>query len=245
MFLVGLVCFVIGIVVDRKNKISNGEAGQLWKDGRLVKVGSLGSLLKNTGGLLCALAVMLFLSRWAQASAAVDVYKCTNAAGKVEFQDRPCDTKAKGERLNVQPNSAGNMSLEEVRAKAAALKSKQQARQDAEDRAAAADYAARQQAWQQDRAHQDAIDMQQTVRASGASAGQVQYNNGFYARQAAAAKDESRDRSSTATNGPAGRTREAAGQVRGLASPTLSARTARRRRTMGQWTPSCAPSRQR
>ncbi len=108
------------------------------------------------------------LSPWAFAG---DVYKCQDAAGKIEFRDRPCDAAHKSQKVDVTPNSIGTMTLEEVRAKSAELKAKQQTRQDAENKANADAYAAQEWALQQGRALQDA------------DAAQTQYNGGLYAGQ--------------------------------------------------------------
>ena len=85
---------------------------------------------------------LLAIAIFPLSASAADIYKCQTAAGKVEFQDRPCDAKAKAEKLDVQPNTVGHQDLTEIRAKAAALKAKQQARTDAENKAAADRYAA-------------------------------------------------------------------------------------------------------
>ncbi len=109
-----------------------------------------------------------------------DVYKCQDAAGKIEFRDRPCDAAQKAQKVDVTPNSVGTMTLEEVRAKSAELKARQQARQDAENEANADAYAAQERAWRQERALQDAIDLQQALRDSEANARQDQYYGGYY-----------------------------------------------------------------
>ena len=102
-----------------------------------------------------------------------DVYRCQDAAGKIEFRDRPCDPGYKAQKIDVTPNSIGTMTLEEVRAKSAELKAKQQARQDAEN-------AAQESARLQERAW---IDLQQAMRDGGANAAQTQYLNGYYPGQ--------------------------------------------------------------
>lgn len=101
-------------------------------------------------------------------TAAADVYKCQNAAGKVEFRDRPCDAATKAEKLDIQPNTSGTMTLEEVRAKNAAMKAKRQAAQDAEDRALAADYEARRREFVEDRAHREAVATREALQNSNA-----------------------------------------------------------------------------
>jgi hypothetical protein len=106
-----------------------------------------------------------------------DIYKCQDPAGKIEFRDHPCDAGQKAQKIDITPNSVGTMTLEEVRAKTAELKAKQQARQDAENKANADAYAA------QVRVSQDAIDLQQAIRDSGSNTPQTQFYNGYLAGQ--------------------------------------------------------------
>ena len=129
------------------------------------------------------LALLIVVAAMSPPALAGDVYKCQDAAGKIEFRDRPCDAAHKAQKIDITPNSVGTMTLEEVRAKSAELKAKQQARQDAENKANADAYAAQERAWQQERALQDAIDLQQAIRDSGSNAAQTQYYDGYYAGQ--------------------------------------------------------------
>jgi Domain of unknown function (DUF4124) len=108
-----------------------------------------------------------------------DVYRCQDAAGKIEFRDRPCDPGQKAQKLDVVPNTIGTMTLEEVRTKSAELKARQQARQDAENRANSDAYSAQERTSEHERALQDAIDAQQILRDNGVNNSQ----NGFYSGQ--------------------------------------------------------------
>ena len=63
MFLLGVVLFVIGVVIDRKSKTPDGTVGSIWRAGRLVEVASTGRIFKDLGKILCAGAVMLFLPK--------------------------------------------------------------------------------------------------------------------------------------------------------------------------------------
>jgi hypothetical protein len=122
------------------------------------------------------LALLIAVAAMSPPALAGDVYRCQDAAGKIEFRDRPCDVGHKAQKVDVTPNIIETMTLEEVRAKSAELKAKQLARQSAENEANADAYVAQERAWQQERALQDAID-----RDSGANAAQTQYYGGYYA----------------------------------------------------------------
>ena len=121
------------------------------------------------------LALLIAVAAMSPPALAGDVYKCQNAAGKIEFRDWPCDVGHKAQKVDVTPNIIETMTLEEVRTKSAELKAKQLARQNAENEANADAYAAQERAWQQERALQDAID-----RDSRANAAQTQYYGGYY-----------------------------------------------------------------
>jgi hypothetical protein len=56
----------------------------------------------------------------ATAASAGEIYKCPNAAGKVEFRDTPCPTAA-GTKIVVQPNSVQVQDQSELRAKREAV----------------------------------------------------------------------------------------------------------------------------
>ena len=88
------------------------------------------------------LALLIVVAAMSPTALAGDIYKCQDAAGKIEFRDRPCDATQKAQKVDITPNSVETMTLEEVRAKSAELKAKQQARQDAENKANADAYAA-------------------------------------------------------------------------------------------------------
>jgi hypothetical protein len=119
------------------------------------------------------LALLVAVAAMSPLALAGDIYKCQDAAGKIEFRDHPCDVGHKAQKVDVTPNTIETMTLDEVRAKSAELKAKQQARQSAENEANA--YAAQERAWQRERALHDAID-----RDSGANAVQPQYYYGGY-----------------------------------------------------------------
>jgi len=121
------------------------------------------------------LALWIAVAVMSPPALAGDVYKCQDTAGKIEFRDRPCAATHKAEKVDVKPNSVGTMTLEDVHARSAELKARQQARQDAESKAEAEAYAAQEWAWQRERALQDAID-----RESGVNAAQPQYYYGGY-----------------------------------------------------------------
>jgi hypothetical protein len=63
---------------------------------------------------LTAAACAVSLASLSHPVAAADVYKCTNAAGKVEFQDRPCDGKGTAQKLDVKPNSVAPTDTGEI-----------------------------------------------------------------------------------------------------------------------------------
>ncbi len=129
------------------------------------------------------LVLLIAVAAMSPSALAGDVYKCRDAAGKIEFRDRPCDPAHKAQKIDITPNSVGTMTLEEVRAKSAELKARQQARHDAESRASSDAYVAQERAWQQERALQDAIDLRQAMRDGGSNPALTQYYNGYYAGQ--------------------------------------------------------------
>ncbi len=125
------------------------------------------------------LPMLIVVAAIAPSAFAGDVYKCQDPAGKIEFRDRPCDAAHKAQRVDITPNSVQTMTLEEVRARTAELKARQQARQDAENKANADAYAAQEWALQRERALQEATDPQQAVRDSGAGDVGTQYYGGY------------------------------------------------------------------
>ncbi len=129
------------------------------------------------------LALLIAVAVMSPSASAGDIYKCQDAAGKIEFRDRPCDAAQKSQKVDITPNSVRTMTLDEVRAKSAELEARQQARQEAENKANADAYAAQERGWQRERALQDAIDLQQAIRDSGAYAAPTYYYNGYFARQ--------------------------------------------------------------
>ena len=113
--------------------------------------------------------------------AAGEVYRCTDAAGKVEFRDTPCAAANAARKLDVQPNSVGTMTADELRAKTAESKAKREARQRAEAQAEATELEARRRAYLDERAHQDALDTQEAIR-KGADPPPGAYWDGFSRR---------------------------------------------------------------
>jgi hypothetical protein len=100
-----------------------------------------------------------------QLAAAGDIYKCPNAAGKVEFRDRPCDGAVAGEKIKPKDNSVGTGSdITTIRAQDAEFKARQVAKQKAADKANAEAYAAGERQWQQERAHQDSQAIADAIR---------------------------------------------------------------------------------
>lgn len=77
---------------------------------------------KYTVWLFLPILVALPLS-----SASADVYKCLTAAGKVEFQDKPCQAGTGG-KVAVTPNSVGEVDQSKMKAKGAALDRETKAR---------------------------------------------------------------------------------------------------------------------
>jgi hypothetical protein len=68
-------------------------------------------------------------------SAQAEVFRCTNAAGKVEFTDRPCVT-GESKKVTVQPNAVGPpVNTSAIKAKTAELDKQIKARQASEDAA--------------------------------------------------------------------------------------------------------------
>lgn len=65
---------------------------------------------------MTALVFAVTVAAWIVAPPAFagDLYKCVNAAAKVEFQDRPCAAAAKAEKLVVQPNSVAPTDTSEI-----------------------------------------------------------------------------------------------------------------------------------
>jgi hypothetical protein len=118
---------------------------------------------------MAKLALLIAAATLSPSPLAGDVYKCQDAAGKIEFRDRACDATHKSQKVDITPNSIETMTLEEVRTKSAELKAKQRTRQDAENKANADAYAAQEWALQQERALQDA------------DVAQTQYYGGYYA----------------------------------------------------------------
>jgi hypothetical protein len=111
--------------------------------------------------------LILFVALLASGSAfAGEMFKCTNAAGKIEYRDHPCDG-ASGEKIKAKDNSVGTGdSLGAIRARDAQFQARQTAKREAEDRAAADRAAANERAWQDQRAHQDRRELTNAIRES-------------------------------------------------------------------------------
>lgn len=78
-------------------------------------------------------AICLSLALAAQGALAGDLYKCINATGKVEFQDRPCDGKTTAQKLDIQPNSVAPTDSAETTKKLDAVKKRLADRVKADD----------------------------------------------------------------------------------------------------------------
>lgn len=110
-----------------------------------------------------------------------EVYKCPDANGKIEYRDRPC-AGGTGEKLKPKDNSVGTgSSLEMIRAQDEDFRDRQVAKQRAIDKASAAAYKEGERQWQQERAHQDSVDMTNAIReGSGALPdGYYYYGDGY------------------------------------------------------------------
>ena len=61
-------------------------------------------------GLVVTAAATLFATRAVEAA---EVFKCTNASGKVEFTDAPCGAKQASAVIDARPNSLDNSAVRE------------------------------------------------------------------------------------------------------------------------------------
>ena len=113
-----------------------------------------------------AIAILLLALH---ASADPTVYKCTTAAGKVEYRDRSCDSGMASQRVNAYENTIGTgEDLASIRARDAEFKARQDARRAAAAQAEAADLAARRRGYEEERAHRDRQALVDAVRESNA-----------------------------------------------------------------------------
>ena len=97
-------------------------------------------------------------------TSAAEMFKCTNAGGKIEYRDHPCDG-ASGEKIKAKDNSVGTGdSLGAIRARDAQFQARQNAKREAADRAAADRAAANERAFQDQRAHQDRQELTNAIR---------------------------------------------------------------------------------
>lgn len=62
--------------------------------------------------MFIGLAALVFAGALTNVNAA-EVYKCTNASGKVEFTDAPCGTERKSSVVDARPNSLDNSAVRE------------------------------------------------------------------------------------------------------------------------------------
>jgi uncharacterized protein YfaQ (DUF2300 family) len=105
-----------------------------------------------------ALAAML------QTAAASEVYKCSDAEGRVEYRDWPC-AGSSGEKFEAKDNSyAAGMDLAAIRAQDAAFNARQVSKQRAIDQANAESYWANERLRQQDQAYRDSLAADQLLQ---------------------------------------------------------------------------------
>jgi hypothetical protein len=124
--------------------------------------------------------LILFVALFAGGSTyAGEMFKCTNAAGKIEYRDHPCDGSS-GEKIKAKDNSVGTGdSLGAIRARDAQLQARQNAKREAEDRAAADRAAANERAFQDQRAHQDRQELTNAIREGNNRRAADNYNNNY------------------------------------------------------------------
>jgi len=110
---------------------------------------------------------------------AAEMFKCTNAGGKIEYRDHPCDGSS-GEKIKAKDNSVGTGdSLGAIRARDAQFQARQNAKREAEDRAAADRAAANERAFQEQRAHQDRQELTNAIREGNNRRAADNYNNNY------------------------------------------------------------------
>lgn len=66
--------------------------------------------LETCGSLGTKLALLIAVATMSPVASAGDVYKCQDAAGKIEFRDRPCAAAHKAQKVDVTPNIVGTIS---------------------------------------------------------------------------------------------------------------------------------------
>jgi hypothetical protein len=114
-----------------------------------------------------------------------DMYKCIGVNGKVEYRDKPCEGDAAGVKITPRENTAGTgEGIESVRAKDAALRARQDARRAAADKEVAEARAAQENAYLQERAHQDSVDRANAIREASSRRAADEYNSQQYRRPA-------------------------------------------------------------
>lgn len=124
---------------------------------------------------------LAFAALLATGAHAGDIYKCPGADGKIEFRDRPC-AGGTGEKLKPKDNSIGTGgSMAAIRAQDAEFAARQIDKQRAIDKANAAAYAAGERQWQQERAHQDSVDVANAIREGNGALpdGYYYYGDGY------------------------------------------------------------------
>jgi hypothetical protein len=124
--------------------------------------------------------LILFVAVFASGSSyAGEMFKCTNANGKIEYRDHACDG-ASGEKIKAKDNSVGTGdSLGAIRARDAQFQARQTAKREAEDRATADRAAANERAYQDQRAHQDRRELTNAIRESNNRRVPDNYNNNY------------------------------------------------------------------
>lgn len=116
--------------------------------------------LNNQRKLRFIAIVLLFVPATANA-APTAVFKCTDAAGMIEYRDHPCDGGA-GQKLPALDNSVGTgEDLAGIRAKSAELDARQAARQAGIDKA----NAERERVFLEERRHQDDVALDEAIHA--------------------------------------------------------------------------------
>lgn len=108
--------------------------------------------------------IAMALAAAIQTAAATEVYKCPDAAGRIEYRDWPC-AGASGEKIEAKDNSyASGTDLATIRAQDAAFNARQAAKQRAIDQANADMYRANERFLEQERTYQDSLAMDQALQ---------------------------------------------------------------------------------
>ena len=111
-----------------------------------------------------AMCVAAIIALAVNQDASADMYKCIGSNGKVEYRDKACEGSA-GAKFTPSENTVGTgEGIESVRAKDAALRTRQDIRRATADKEVADARAAQESAFQQERAHQDSVDRTNAIR---------------------------------------------------------------------------------